>query len=78
MQVNHIIWKYSDPCEKSRGILEITVYQHGGGSMTWILEGVYDPEGRGSFYNVGLGIRIDENTLGVSGVSCSRVGTIVE
>ena len=77
MKVEHIVWEdwnYTD--KKVSGILELEVYWHGGGTDTITMEGTYTNDGRGKFINTF--VTIDEDTMGVSGVSLRRIGTIVE
>jgi hypothetical protein len=75
MKIEHIVWEdsYDYTADKIYGLLEIKIYWHGGGSDTLIAQGTYHKEGR--FEN--RLIRIDEDTMGVSGISLVRVGTIV-
>jgi hypothetical protein len=76
MQIEHIVWEdwnYTD--KKLTGILDIEVYWHGGGTDTVIMQGTYTHDGRGKFAN--SFVTISEDTMGVSGVSLRRIGTIV-
>lgn len=78
MKVEHIVWEEWNYTDKNvYGILEIDVHWHGGGTDTLIMQGTYTNRGgRGVFANSFMSI--DENTMGVSGISLRRVGTIVE
>jgi hypothetical protein len=77
MQIEHIIWNDYDWDETVSGILEIEIVWHGGGSDTFISQGVYTNKGCGEFTNIIIGIKVNEDTMGVSGVNCLRVGEIV-
>lgn len=77
MKIEHIVWEdwnYTD--KKVHGILEIEVYWHGGGTDIVIMEGTFISDGRGSFTN--QFVSINEDTMGVSGISLRRIGTIAE
>ncbi len=81
MKIEHIIWKdfnYYLSDKTVSGLLEIEVVWHGGGSDTFVAEGIYTDTGRGEFVNRLIGVCINEETMGVSGVHCLRVGEIVE
>lgn len=79
MKIEHIVWEdsYDYTAERIHGLLEIEVYWHGGGTDRVIAEGTFYTKGRGRFENRILGT-VSEDTVGVSGVSLRRVGTIVE
>lgn len=78
MEVEHIVWQdwnYTD--KKVVGILELQIYHHGeSDSDIVIMEGTFIAEGRGKFVN--SYVTIDENTMGISGVSLRRVGEIID
>ena len=76
MKIEHIVWEDSCHDDVSKGILEIEVYWHGGGTTVILMQGTYVNNGRGSFSNEF--VTIDYNTMGVSGVGLRRVGKIVE
>jgi hypothetical protein len=75
-EIEHIVWEtsYDYTAEVIRGLLEIRVYWHGGGTDTFIAEGSFYKEGKFAHRVLGT---IDEATPGVSGVALIRVGNIV-
>ena len=76
MNIEHIVWKNWNWSDKDvTGILEISAHRHGGGSDAIIMEGTYNGNFRGKFSNRIL--TIDEDTMGVSGITLLRVGEIV-
>ncbi len=78
MIVGHIIWEdYRGAEPVVSGLLDIEIHWHGGATDRFIAEGTYTDKGRGVYQNYLLG-QINEDTMGVSGVSLRRVGTIVE
>lgn len=79
--VEHIVWEdriYKDVGEKVYGLCEIELIWHGSGSDHHIVQGTYEFTANGRFTNHALGIKLDENTVGLAGVNLIRVGTIVE
>lgn len=76
MKVEHIIWEDYSYDPSVSGILELEIYWHGGGTDLIIMQGTYTSLGRGSFKNTF--VTIDENTMGVSGISLRRVGHLAE
>lgn len=76
MKVEHIIWEDYSYEPKVSGILELEIYWHGGGTDIFIMQGTYYSLGLGSFKNTF--VTIDENTMGVSGISLRRVGYLAE
>jgi len=77
MKIEHIVWKDYHWGETVSGILEIEIVWHGGGSDTFVAQGTYINKGRGEFINNLVGLKVNEDTMGVSGVNCLRVGEIV-
>ena len=81
-EVEHIVWEdriYKDVGEKIYGLCEIELIWHGGGSDRYIAQGTYEFTDRGRFtHSHGLGMTIDENTMGLAGVNLIRVGTILK
>ncbi len=77
MKIEHIIWEDYDWDETVSGILEIEIIWHGGGSDKLIAQGTYTSKGRGEFINNLVGIKVNEDTMGVAGVNCLRIGEIV-
>lgn len=76
MEIEHIVWEDWNYTDKNlTGILELEIYWHGGGTDITIMQGTYTHNGRGKFTN--SFVTIDGDTMGVSGVSLRRVGTIV-
>ena len=76
MNVEHIVWEDWNWTDKNlNGILEIEVHWHGGGTDVIIMQGTYINNGRGKFIN--SFITISEDTMGVSGITLRRIGTIV-
>jgi hypothetical protein len=76
MEIEHIVWEDWNYTDKNiHGILELEIYWHGGGTDIIIMQGTYTHNGRGKFAN--SFVTIDGDTMGVSGVSLRRVGTIV-
>lgn len=77
MKIEHIVWEdsYDYTADRIYGILEIKIHWHDGGSDTLIMEGIYHKEG--IFENRLLKGRLDADSMGVSGISLVRVGTIV-
>jgi hypothetical protein len=77
MQVEHIIWEDWNYTDKNVfGILELDIHWHGGGTDRVIMQGTYTATGRGMFTN--QFVTIDDDTMGVSGVSLLRYGYIAE
>lgn len=77
MKVEHIVWEDWNYTDKNvYGILELDVHWHGGGTDTIIMQGTYvNRGGRGMFANSFMAI--DEDTMGVSGITLRRIGQIV-
>jgi len=76
MQVEHIVWEEWNYTDKNVfGILELDIHWHGGGTDRVIMQGTYTAIGRGMFTN--QFVTVDEDTMGVSGVTLKRIGTIV-
>ena len=77
MKIEHIIWEDWNYIDKNVfGILELEIHYHGGGTDRTIMQGTYVGRRRGMFAN--QFVTIDENTMGVSGISLLRIGTIAE
>lgn len=76
MKVEHIIWEDYSYDPSVSGILELEIYWHGGDKDIFIMQGTYYSLGRGSFKNTF--VTIDENTMGVSGISLLRIGHLAE
>ena len=76
MKVEHIVWQDYNHGDV-KGILELNIAWHGSDSTICIMEGTYFEKNR-CFQNFALGIKIDGDTLGVSGVSVNRVGQLVD
>jgi len=77
MEVQHIVWQDWN-CEDRKvvGILELEIFHHGSDSDIVIMEGTFIADGHGKFMN--SYVTIDENTIGISGVSLRRIGQIID
>jgi hypothetical protein len=76
MQVEHIVWEDWNYTDKNVfGILELDIHWHGVGTYRVVMQGTYTATGRGMFTN--QFVTVDEDTMGVSGVTLKRIGTIV-
>lgn len=77
--VDHIIWEIAPYDGRVSGLLEITVYWHGGGHDHMIIQGTYE---YGSYpvrdsITTPFGKITPDDIIGASGFSLHRVGEII-
>lgn len=79
-EINHIIWNEVPYSGSISGLLDITVYYHGGGDERIIIDGtyVYETYPKSDYVRTLFGNFSKETLMGVSGIILERVGEIME
>lgn len=77
--VEHIIWETSPYRGEIHGILQLTLFYHGGGHEHMIVEGtyVYQSYPESDYVDTKFGRFSKDTVEGVSGISIHKVGEII-
>lgn len=77
--IEHILWDDTIHEDKLHGILDLTIYYHGGGHEHIIVEGtyVYQRYPLRNYVDTKFGKFNEDDMCGVSGIHLNRVGEII-
>ncbi len=78
-KIEHILWDQAPYEGKVHGILELTIYYHGGGHEHILVEGTYvfQKYPLCDYVDTKFGKFSSDNMCGVSGIHLNRVGEII-